>query len=129
MKEIQLALRTATNSNDSDIMMMVALSLYKTYNADEAATANMLELLRHFPRVFNSWLFYLKQADPNRLLDVMRTLLRYEEVFDLLVVNAHKDLDLQQRKLALVQVKELFQAIVNAGRKDMQFYLTVGNEE
>lgn len=128
MKEIQLALRTATNSNDSDIMMMVALSLYKTYNTDDAATTNMLELLRHFPRVFNSWLFYLKQADPNRLLDVMRTLLRYEEVFDLLVVNAHKSLDLQQRKLALVQVKELFQTIVNAGRKDMQFYLTVGND-
>lgn len=29
MDELQLALRSATNSNDSDLIMMVALSLYK----------------------------------------------------------------------------------------------------
>lgn len=125
MEEYQLALRTATNSNDSDIMMMVALSLYKKYNAEDPSSAKILDLLRHFPRVFNSWLFYLKQADPNRLLEVMQSLLRYEEVFDLLVVNAHKSLDLQQRKIALNQMKDVFQTVVHAGRKDMQFYLTV----
>ena len=33
MGEIQLALRTATKSNDSDLIMMVALALYDKYES------------------------------------------------------------------------------------------------
>ena len=73
----------------------------------------LLELLRHFPRIFNSWLFYLQQSNVNRLLNVMNALLRYDDVFNLLVIDAYH------------QLKGIMTNVVNAGRKDLQFYVHV----
>lgn len=89
----------------------------------------LLDLLRHFPRIFNSWLFYLQQSDVNRLMNVMNSLLRYEDVFNLLVINAYHQLDLTKRKEAFATIKGVMTNIVNAGRKDLQFYVHVNLSE
>ena len=76
MGAIQLALRTATKSNNSDLIMMAALALYDKCARREGVRrrdapevpSSLLDLMSHFPLVFNSWLFYLEQTDPNRLL-------------------------------------------------------------
>ena len=85
----------------------------------------LLELLRRFPRIFNSWLFYLQQSNVNRLLNVMNALLRYDDVFNLLVIDAYHQLDLTKRKEALAKIKGIMTNVVNAGRKDLQFYVHV----
>ena len=92
---------------------------------EETVPEKLLELLRHFPRIFNSWLFYLQQSDVNRLLNVMNALLRYEDVFNLLVIDAYHQLDLTKRKEALAKIKGIMTNVVNAGRKDLQFYVHV----
>ena len=81
----------------------------------------LLELLRHFPRIFN----YLQQSNVNRLLNVMNALLRYDDVFNLLVIDAYHQLDLTKRKEALAKIKGIMTNVVNAGRKDLQFYVHV----
>ena len=88
MGELQLALRTASSSNDSDLMMMVALSLYdksliiiKVMNrSEEGVPEQLLGLLRHFPRVFESWLLYVSDLDANRVLQVRNFLREIDEV-------------------------------------------------
>ena len=88
----------------------------------ESVSDRLLDLLRHFPQVFNSWLFFLQQTDPNRLLSVVNTLGRCDEVVHLLLQHAYDELDLTKRKAALTSVQRVVTTAVSAGRKDMQFY-------
>lgn len=134
MGAIQLALRTATKSNNSDLIMMAALALYDKWVLDGAVIyrdapevpSSLLDLMSHFPLVFHSWLFYLEQTDPNRLLSVMNSMGKCDEVVHLLLCDAYNELELAKRKAALQNVQRVIATAVSAGRKDMQFYADVG---
>ena len=114
MGAIQLALRTATKSNNSDLIMMAALALYDKWVPDGAVIyrdapevpSSLLDLMSHFPLVFHSWLF--------------------DEVVHLLLCDAYNELELAKRKAALQNVQRVIATAVSAGRKDMQFYADVG---
>lgn len=133
MGAIQLALRTATKSNNSDLIMMAALALYDKCARREVVRrrdapevpSSLLDLMSHFPLVFNSWLFYLEQTDPNRLLQVMNAMGKCDEVVHLLLRDAYNELELPKRKAALQNVQRVIATAVSAGRKDMQFYAEV----
>ena len=133
MGAIQLALRTATKSNNSDLIMMAALALYDKCTWREGVRrrdapevpSSLLDLMSHFPLVFNSWLFYLEQTDPNRLLQVMNAMGKCDEVVHLLLRDAYNELELPKRKAALQNVQRVIATAVSAGRKDMQFYAEV----
>lgn len=137
MGAIQLALRTATKSNNSDLIMMAALALYDKCARREGVRrrdapevpSSLLDLMSHFPLVFNSWLFYLEQTDPNRLLQVMNAMGKCDEVVHLLLRDAYNELELPKRKAALQNVQRVIATAVSAGRKDMQFYADVGVSE
>lgn len=88
----------------------------------ETVSDSLLDLLRHFPQVFNSWLFFLQQTDPDRLLLVLNTLGKCDEVVHLLLQHAYDELDLAKRKAALTGVQRVVATAVSAGRKEMQFY-------
>lgn len=133
MDELQLALRSATNSNDSDLIMMVALSLYKEYSfillfmfsVPEENQSKLIDILKHFPKIFNSWLLYVRLLNPNRYLTIMNSLGRCEEVFHLLIVDAYKEIDLNKRKEALKKIIPIVNTAVSAGHKELQFYVKV----
>ena len=133
MGELQLALRTASSSNDSDLMMMVALSLYdksliiiKVMNrSEEGVPEQLLGLLRHFPRVFESWLLYVSELDANRVLQVRNFLGGIDEVASLLIEDALKEIDVNKRRDALKKTLGVVSNAVSAGRKEMLFTQTV----
>ena len=133
MGELQLALRTASSSNDSDLMMMVALSLYdksliiiKLMNrSEEGVPEQLLGLLRHFPRVFESWLLYVSELDANRVLQVRNFLGEIDEVASLLIEDALKEIDVNKRRDALKKTLGVVSNAVSAGRKEMLFTQTV----
>ena len=133
MGELQLALRTASSSNDSDLMMMVALSLYdksliiKTVmdRSEEGVPEQLLGLLRHFPRVFESWLLYVSELDANRVLQVRNFLGEIDEVASLLIEDALKEIDVNKRRDALKKTLGMVSNAVSAGRKEMLFTQTV----
>lgn len=133
MGELQLALRTASSSNDSDLMMMVALSLYdksliiKTVmdRSEEGVPEQLLGLLRHFPRVFESWLLYVSELDANRVLQVRNFLGEIDEVAALLIEDALKEIDVNKRRDALKKTLGVVSNAVSAGRKEMLFTQTV----
>lgn len=133
MGELQLALRTASSSNDSDLMMMVALSLYdksliiKTVmdRSEEGVPEQLLGLLRHFPRVFESWLLYVSELDANRVLQVRNFLGEIDEVASLLIEDALKEIDVNKRRDALKKTLGVVSNAVSAGRKEMLFTQTV----
>lgn len=133
MGELQLALRTASSSNDSDLMMMVALSLYdksliiKTVidRGEDGVPEQLLGLLRHFPRVFESWLLYVSELDANRVLQVRNFLGEVDEVTALLIEDALKEIDVNKRREALKKTLGVVSNAVSAGRKEMLFAQTV----
>ena len=133
MGELQLALRTASSSNDSDLMMMVALSLYdksliiKTVmdRSEEGVPEQLLGLLRHFPRVFESWLLYVSELDANGVLQVRNFLGEIDEVASLLIEDALKEIDVNKRRDALKKTLGVVSNAVSAGRKEMLFTQTV----
>ena len=85
----------------------------------------MIDLLKHFPKVFNTWLYFIKITDPNRYLTIIDSLGRCEDVFHLLIANAYKETDLIKRKEALKKVLAVVNTAVNAGRKEMHYYANV----
>lgn len=129
MGELQLALRTASSSNDSDLMMMVALSLYDKSliiikvidRSEEGVPEQLLGLLRHFPRVFESWLLYVSELDANRVLQVRNFLGEIDEVASLLIEDALKEIDVNKRRDALKKTLGVVSNAVSAGRKEMLF--------
>lgn len=133
MGELQLALRTASSSNDSDLMMMVALSLYDKSliiikvidRSEEGVPEQLLGLLRHFPRVFESWLLYVSELDANRVLQVRNFLGEIDEVASLLIEDALKEIDVNKRRDALKKTLGVVSNAVSAGRKEMLFTQTV----
>ena len=113
MGEFQLALRAATSSGDSEIMTEVALAVED------------VGLLRHFPRVFHCWLQTVRNLSPGRFMEVMEKLQRWETVFDLSVTQALGEQSLGSRRSALEREKKRFGALVSAGRKDLEFFVSV----
>ena len=128
-----MALRTASSSNDSDLMMMVAVSLYDksliikefTGRNEEGVPEQLLGLLRHFPRVFESWLLYVSELDANRVLQIRNFLGEIGEVAALLIEDALKEVDVTKRRDALKKTLGVVGNAVSAGRKEMVFTQTV----
>ena len=94
-------------------------------SVSEENQGKLIDLLKHFPKVFNTWLFFLKITNPNRFLTTIDSLGRCEDVFHMLIVNAYKETDLPKRKEALKKVVSVVNAVVNAGRKEMNYYTHV----
>lgn len=79
-------------------------------------------MLKHFPKIFNSWLLYIHLLNPNRYLTIMNSLGRCEDVFHLLIVDAYKEIDLSKRKEALKKIIPIVKTAISAGHKELQFY-------
>lgn len=81
----------------------------------------LLGLLRHFPRVFESWLLYVGQLDANKLLQIRNYLGQIDEVAALLVEDALKETEVGKRREALKKTLGVVGNAVSAGRKEMAF--------
>lgn len=85
----------------------------------------LLALLRHFPRVFESWLLYVSELDANRVLQIRNYLGEIDEVAALLIEDALKETDVGKRREALKKTLGVVSNAVAAGRKEMLFTQTV----
>lgn len=84
--------------------------------------------MRHFPKVFQSWMFYLQQSDESQFLQVLNDLGRVDDVVHLLIENAWNETDITHRKEALKKVLSVVNGAISAGRKEMAFYQHVGEQ-
>lgn len=89
--------------------------------SEEGVPEQLLGLLRHFPRVFESWLLYVSELDANRVLQVRNFLGEIDEVAALLIEDALKEIDVNKRREALKKTLGVVSNAVSAGRKEMLF--------
>ena len=95
------------------------------YTTSVALAVEDVGLLRHFPRVFHCWLTAVRNVSPGRFMEVMGQLQRWETVFDLSVREALGGESLGSRRSVLERTKKRFGELVAAGRRDLEFYVSV----
>lgn len=91
----------------------------------EESQGKLIDLLKHFPKIFHSWLFYIKTTNPNRYLSILNSMGKCEDVISLYITDAYKENELGKRKESLKKILPVVNTAISAGRKDIQYYKKV----